>query len=59
MIGSLSPALLLCVTSFPWTALASGNVDHLPTDLPDTVAPTLVSHLERVPAIPAVARHYQ
>jgi prostaglandin-H2 D-isomerase / glutathione transferase len=34
---------------FVWVAhLKSGKLDHVPTDLPDRVAPNLVVHLERV-----------
>lgn len=38
--------------------LASGKLDHIPTDLVDTVAPRLKAYVERVAATPAIARYY-
>jgi glutathione S-transferase len=39
--------------------LKSGKLDHVPTDLPDRVAPTLVQHWERVKRDPRVQACYQ
>ena len=36
----------------------SGMLDHIPTDLPDQVAPSLVEHFERVRNHPAVKAYY-
>lgn len=33
----------------------SGHFDHIPTDLPDRVAPLLIEHYRRIEALPAVA----
>jgi len=38
--------------------LKSGGVEHLPADLPDTVAPHLVEHMERIAAEPGIAAYY-
>jgi len=38
--------------------LKSGGLDHVPSDLPDRVAPSLVRHLERVAAHPGVVAYY-
>ncbi len=38
--------------------IASGKLDHVPADLIDTVAPKLKSYVERIAALPAIARHY-
>ena len=38
--------------------LKSGGLDHVPSDLPDTVAPSLVKHMERVAAHPGVVAYY-
>jgi len=38
--------------------LKSGGLDHVPVDLPDRIAPHLVSHMERVAALPRVAAYY-
>ncbi len=38
--------------------LKSGQLDYLPTDLPDRVAPLLVKHFERVRAHPKVKAYY-
>jgi glutathione S-transferase len=38
--------------------LRSGRLDHIPTDLVDTVAPSLVAHAERVAALPGVRAWY-
>lgn len=39
-------------------SLRSGNLDHVPPDLVDTLAPTLVQHLQRVADDPIVAGYY-
>ena len=39
-------------------ALRAGILDYVPADLPDTRAPKLVEHLERVLAHPKVAEYY-
>jgi prostaglandin-H2 D-isomerase / glutathione transferase len=45
---------------FVWIrSLRSGVLDHVPTDLTDRVAPSLVEHCERVLSQPAVAAHYE
>lgn len=45
---------------FVWIGhLRSGKLDHVPTDLPDRVAPRLVEHYERVKAVPAIAAYYR
>jgi glutathione S-transferase len=42
-----------------WIAhLRSGKLDHIPTDLPDRVAPKLVEHHERVTAVPEIKAYY-
>jgi len=38
--------------------LASGQLDHIPADIVQNVAPNLVAHLERVIADPRVAAYY-
>lgn len=38
--------------------LRSGGLDHVPSDLPDTIAPRLVRHMERVAADPGVVAYY-
>ena len=38
--------------------LKSGKLDHIPTDLPDRIAPKLVEHYERVKAIPQIRAYY-
>lgn len=38
--------------------LASGKLDHIPTDLVVTVAPKLASYVGRIAAIPAIAAWY-
>jgi glutathione S-transferase len=38
--------------------LNSGNLDHVPTDLVETVAPQLNVHMRMVGATPAVAQYY-
>jgi glutathione S-transferase len=38
--------------------LASGNFDHIPTDLVATVAPEVQKHMERVLEVPAIRDHY-
>ena len=38
--------------------LRSGNLDHVPADLPDRLAPMLVEHLERVESHPKVREYY-
>ena len=39
--------------------LGSGKLDHIPTDLVDTVAPKLASYVARIAAIPAIAAWYE
>lgn len=39
-------------------ALRSGTLDHVPTDLIDKLAPSLVAHAERVAADPVVTAYY-
>jgi glutathione S-transferase len=44
---------------FVWIRhLKSGQLDYVPTDLPDRVAPRLVEHSERVKKHPAVKAYY-
>ena len=44
---------------FLWVRhMRSGNVDHVPTDALDKVAPTLVAHFDRVNAHPKVRGYY-
>jgi glutathione S-transferase len=44
---------------FVWVRhLRSGKLDHVPTDLPDRVAPALVDHLRRIEKLPGVQGHY-
>ena len=44
---------------FVWIrSLKSGVLDHVPTDLPDRVAPKLVAHYERVKNHPGVKAYY-
>jgi len=44
---------------FVWVRqLRSGNLDHIPTDLPDHTAPLLVEHHDRVAAHPKVVEYY-
>jgi glutathione S-transferase len=44
---------------FGWIGhLTSGKLDHVPTDLPDRVAPKLVEHYERVRNHPGVKAYY-
>jgi|SRR5262245_38156249 len=44
---------------FVWIRhLRSGALDHVPTDLPDRVAPKLVEHYERVKNDPGVKAYY-
>ena len=38
--------------------LNSGRVDHIPTDLVETVAPKLNAHMQRIASVPAIAQHY-
>ena len=38
--------------------LRGGNLDHIPADLVDRVAPALVAHFERVNADPRVRAYY-
>lgn len=39
-------------------SLRSGVLDHMPQDLPDTLAPMLVEHLERIQSLPKVREYY-
>lgn len=44
---------------FGWIKdLKSGNFDHIPTDLPDRVAPLLMEHFERVNTHPKIVEYY-
>jgi len=44
---------------FVWIEhLKSGKLDHIPTDLPDRVAPRLVEHRDRVKAVPQIRAYY-
>lgn len=44
---------------FVWIRhLGSGQLDHIPIDLPERVAPLLVEHHDRVTEHPAVKAHY-
>jgi len=44
---------------FVWIQhLKSGQLDHVPVDLPDRVAPQLVAHYERVKEHPAIKAYY-
>jgi glutathione S-transferase len=44
---------------FVWIRhLRSGQLDHIPADLPDRIAPRLVEHYERVKEHPAVKAYY-
>ena len=44
---------------FVWIRhLRSGALDHVPTDLPDRVAPKLFEHYERVKNDPRVKAYY-
>jgi glutathione S-transferase len=44
---------------FMWIRhLRSGALDHVPTDLPDRVAPKLVEHYERVKNDPRIKAYY-
>jgi len=38
--------------------LTSGRLDHVPTDLVQTVAPDLVAHMQRIAQTPAIAEYY-
>ena len=38
--------------------LTSGRLDHIPTDLVQTVAPDLVAHVQRIAQTPAIAQYY-
>jgi glutathione S-transferase len=38
--------------------LKSGVLDHVPTDLPDRIAPKLVEHYERIKNEPGVKAYY-
>ena len=57
------PALVIDLdidlTNGMWRKIRSGNLDHVPTDLVDRVAPTLVAHFERVNAHPGVRAYYE
>jgi glutathione S-transferase len=45
---------------FVWIRhLESGNLDHVPTDLVDRVAPELAKHYERVGSHPGVKAYYE
>lgn len=38
--------------------LISGQLDHVPTNLVETVAPKLNAHMERIAKVPAIAQYY-
>jgi glutathione S-transferase len=38
--------------------LSSGKLDHIPTDVLDRVAPKLITYLQRIGNIPAIAQYY-
>src|SRR5664279_4841699 len=38
--------------------LNSGRLDHIPTNLVETVAPTLNAHMLRIASVPAIAQYY-
>ncbi|WP_301101420.1 glutathione S-transferase family protein [Propionivibrio sp.] len=38
--------------------LNSGNLDHVPTNLVETVAPKLNAHMQRIAQMPAIVQHY-
>ena len=38
--------------------LASGQLEHIPTNLIETVAPKLKTHMQRIGNIPAIAQYY-
>lgn len=38
--------------------LNSGQLDHVPTNLVETVAPKLNAHMQRVATVPAIAQYY-
>lgn len=45
---------------FVWIRyLKSGKLDHVPADLPDTVAPLLVQHFERIKGHPKIVEYYK
>ncbi len=45
--------------AFVWIrSLKTGVLDHIPSDLADSVAPRLVQHMERIAAEPGVAAYY-
>jgi len=54
--GALTVADLKAFVELRW--LRSGNLDHIPTDLVDRLAPDLVAHQERVAADPRVVAYY-
>jgi len=54
--GALTVADLKTFVELRW--LRSGNLDHIPTDLVDRLAPALVAHQERVAADPRVIAYY-
>src|SRR5262245_17984348 len=44
---------------FVWLRhLKAGSLDHIPTDLPDRVAPRLVEHYERIKSHPGIEAYY-
>jgi len=54
--GALTMADLKAFVELRW--LRSGNLDHIPADLVDRLAPGLVEHQERVAADPRVVEYY-
>jgi glutathione S-transferase len=53
---ALTVADLKAFVELRW--LRSGNLDHIPTDLVDRLAPALAAHQERVAADPRVVAYY-
>jgi glutathione S-transferase len=39
-------------------ALCNGVLDHIPTDIVEKAAPSLVAHYNRIMEVPAVSKHY-
>lgn len=45
---------------FVWVRhIRSGKLDHVPTDLPEKVAPLLAEHADRIAALPKVIAYYE
>jgi glutathione S-transferase len=52
----LTIADLKCFVILRW--LSSGKLDHIPSDLVETVAPKLKAYMNRVAELPAIAQYY-